>query len=77
MKTPTFSSYLLDEMNRDEMQASDEDVGWRMEVAKIEKNRLKIMKMRLCSEMKMTEDETDAKDAEASISPVLAVAGIT
>ena len=46
MRHPTFSSYLLDEMKPDEMQASDEDEGWGNEVAKIEMNRLKMTKMR-------------------------------
>ena len=46
MKNPTFLSYFLDEMKPDEMQASDEDRRCKDEPAKIEMNRLKMMKMR-------------------------------
>jgi len=45
--------------NKMQLQALDEDEGWRNEVAKIEMNRLKIKKMRCCFEMKMRQDETD------------------
>ena len=46
LKNTTFLSCFLDEMKPDEMQASDEDQRCKDELAKIEKNRLKMKKMR-------------------------------
>ena len=59
MKNPTFLSYFLDEMEPDEMQASDEDERCKDDLAKIEMNRLKMKKMRWRSETKMSRNARD------------------
>ena len=68
MKNPTFSSYFLDEMKPDEMQASDEDQR-KDELAKIEMNRLKMKKIEITlrKEDQPRGTESNAQDAAETL----------